>query len=114
MNAYGGAAESRAYSDLLDRETRNAAEAQFRREEIAESFERAWMQGQWHERIETFRGAEALAKLVSEDLLDLPDNPLYSILYIVRDAAYAGDPRAIAVIKRMAAEHAQDTVELSE
>lgn len=89
-------------------------ERQVRIEHIADDYFAAWVHGK-PALIDAWRGERApLVKLIADDLVDTPDNPLHEMVALIGDMARAGNARALALINRMALEHAVSTVEMQD
>jgi hypothetical protein len=103
---------SRAYGDKLEDERPDTLAEARRASDIEDHLRRVWLSGSC-ERIETFNGSASLARIVSEAVCDMPNNPLHEMISIIREVALDGNKKAYALIGRMAEKHAQETVELT-
>lgn len=106
------AAFNRAYSATLQAEFDGGAEDAAQAEFIASTMRLAWECGLYSAPVMGHNGFRSLAYHLSCAMCDVPGNPLYTVLDIVRESAAAGNAKAVELMQSMCQKHGRETVEL--
>ena len=80
------------------------------RNTLAEDYMTAWLYGK-PILVDDDPRPQTVAALVSEELCDVPGNPLHEMMELIRDMALVGNTRAGDLIERLAFMHANRVCE---
>ena len=80
------------------------------RNTLAEDYMTAWLYGK-PILVDDDPRPQTVAALVSEELCDVPGNPLHEMMALIRDMALVGNKRALDLIEAMAFKHANRVCE---
>lgn len=107
--------EERARSSTWDRREDEAIERrEWKRWQIKADMLSAWVSSNYSAPVDTVLHHDSLTTIVSEDLCDVPGNPLHDIMDLLRDLYWDNHRGAVRIITRICRDHADRTVELME